>query len=63
MIEFLDCSLASGGKVLVNCHLGVSRSAACVLAYLMTRHRMSLAEAMDKVRTQGDIGGEFLNFR
>ena len=50
MIEFLDCSLASGGKVLVNCHLGVSRSAACVLAYLMTRHRMSLAEAMDKVR-------------
>ena len=49
VIEFLDSALASGGKVLVNCHLGVSRSAACVLAYLLTRHHMSLAEALDKV--------------
>ena len=49
MIEFLDSALDSGGKVLVNCHLGVSRSAACVLAYLLTRHNMSLAEALDKV--------------
>ena len=54
MIEFLDAALASGGKVLVNCHLGVSRSAACVLAYLLTRHHMTLAEAMDKVRTRGN---------
>ena len=49
VIEFLDSALASGGKVLVNCHLGVSRSAACVLAYLLTRHHMSLPEALDKV--------------
>ena len=55
MIEFLDSALASGGKVLVNCHLGVSRSAACVLAYLLTRHNMSLAEALDKVSRQGSV--------
>ena len=52
MIEFLDSALDSGGKVLVNCHLGVSRSTACVLAYLLTRHNMSLAEALDKVSRQ-----------
>ena len=51
MVEFLDAALASGGKVLVNCHLGVSRSAACVLAYLLTRHHMTQADAMDKVMT------------
>ena len=51
----MDSALDSGGKVLVNCHLGVSRSAACVLAYLLTRHNMSLAEALVKVSRQGSV--------
>ena len=55
VVEFLDSAIASGGKVLVNCHLGVSRSAACVMAFLITRHHMSVAEAMEKVRAQTQI--------
>ena len=42
-------ALSAGGKVLVNCEMGMSRSSTCVLAYLMLRHHMSAGEALSKV--------------
>ena len=50
VIQFIDSALTRGGKVLVNCHLGVSRSPACVLAYLMIKHGMSVRQAEEQVR-------------
>ena len=48
--EFIDKALAGGGKVLVNCEMGMSRSSTCVLAYLILRHKMTAGEALAKVR-------------
>ena len=48
--DFIDEALAAGGKVLVNCEMGMSRSSTCVLAYLMLRQRMTASEALKKVR-------------
>ena len=34
-VEFISQALASGGKILVHCFMGISRSASCVMAYIM----------------------------
>lgn len=44
------------GKVFVHCAMGVSRSGALVLAYLMICQGLSLAEAIAAVRLNRDIG-------
>ena len=43
------------GKVLVHCLVGVSRSATCVLAYLMICRKMSAVDAIRTVRMRRDI--------
>lgn len=48
--EFIDEALAEGGKVLVNCQMGMSRSSTCVLAYLMLRQHMTAEVALNEVR-------------
>jgi len=50
VVDFIDLALGAGGKVLVNCEMGMSRSSTCVLAYLMLRHQMSAGEALTMVR-------------
>ena len=50
VVDFIDQALTAGGKILVNCEMGMSRSSTCVLAYLMLRHQMSAGEALAKVR-------------
>ena len=52
---FIDEALSSGGKVLVNCQMGMSRSPACVLAYLMLRQGMTVVEAVNQVRKHRSV--------
>lgn len=42
--------LCFSGKVLVHCHVGVSRSATLVLAYLMLKQNLTLVEAICVVK-------------
>ncbi|XP_043103118.1 dual specificity protein phosphatase 26-like [Puntigrus tetrazona] len=48
--EFIHAALKQRGKILVHCHVGVSRSATVVLAYLMLKQNVTLVEAIQKVK-------------
>ena len=50
VVDFIDAALRKGGKVLVNCNLGMSRSVACTCAYLIVRHKMTLNQAINQVQ-------------
>ena len=43
--DYLDQVKASGGKVLVHCHAGVSRSATICIAYLMREQKINVRTA------------------
>ena len=47
---FIDGALGGGGKVLVHCHQGKSRSVTIVASYLMRRDGLGLEQAMDTIR-------------
>lgn len=53
--KFIENGINSGGKVLVHCMVGMSRSATCVLAFLMISRKMSATEAIRTVRMHRDI--------
>jgi len=48
--EYIDRAVTGGGLVVVNCYMGLSRSASVVIAYLMTKHSMSFDRALDFVK-------------
>lgn len=48
--DFIDHVEQTGGKVLVHCFEGRSRSATVVLAYLMLRKKLTLLEAWNKLK-------------
>ena len=50
--QFIDYALAGGGKVLVHCYFGVSRSATLVIAYTMKKHDMTFTAAFDLVKSK-----------
>ncbi|XP_063261971.1 dual specificity protein phosphatase 13B [Prinia subflava] len=50
---------SSGGKVLVHCAMGVSRSATLVLAFLMIHENMTLVDALKTVGAQRNICPNF----
>ncbi|XP_035291779.1 dual specificity protein phosphatase 26-like isoform X2 [Anguilla anguilla] len=53
--DFIHKALSGGGKILVHCAVGVSRSATLVLAYLMIRQNMTLVEAIKTVKDRRGI--------
>lgn len=53
--QYIDEALSSGGKVLVNCLMGMSRSSTCVLAYLMIMQNMTAIDALTAVRRHREI--------
>ncbi|KAJ7089780.1 protein-tyrosine phosphatase-like protein [Mycena belliarum] len=50
--HFIQDALDGGGRVLVHCVMGISRSAAVVCAYLMFSRQSSAAQAIQFVRTR-----------
>jgi len=53
--DFIDSAMAAGGKCLVNCQMGVSRSAACAIAYLMIKKGMTAGETLTQFRRCRDV--------
>ncbi|CAM8932902.1 unnamed protein product [Rhodiola kirilowii] len=51
-IDFIDEAKRQGGGVLVHCIMGKSRSATIVAAYLMKKHKMSSADALQYVKNK-----------
>ena len=45
MLRFMKNAFATGGRVLVHCYAGISRSATTVIAYLMKEHGLTLNAA------------------
>ncbi|XP_068422994.1 dual specificity protein phosphatase 2 [Clinocottus analis] len=54
-IAFIDSVKQSGGRVLVHCQAGISRSATICLAYLMHAQRVKLDEAFDFVKRRRQV--------
>lgn len=52
---FIHEARRSHKKVMVHCSMGISRSAAVVIAYLMQHEKMSLRQAWDRVRERRGI--------
>ncbi|KAI0321967.1 protein-tyrosine phosphatase-like protein [Amylostereum chailletii] len=44
--RFIEAALADGGRVLVHCVMGISRSAAVITAYLMKTRRVTVKQAI-----------------
>ncbi|CAG9317896.1 unnamed protein product [Blepharisma stoltei] len=61
--EFINAAINNGGKVLVHCFQGVSRSATVVIAYLMKFHNMRYSDAFEHVRHTREIIDPNFGFR
>jgi len=53
--EFIDDAIRTGGKVMVHCRQGISRSATLALAYLMIKKGMTAQDALRIVRAQREV--------
>ena len=53
--HFIQDCLAAGGKVLVHCKMGISRSAATVAAFAMKYYGWSLSRTMDFIKKKRNI--------
>jgi len=53
--QFINDAISSGGRVLVHCMAGVSRSAAVVIGYLMTAKQMTFDEAYEFVKEKRPV--------
>jgi protein tyrosine phosphatase len=49
-LAFIDRAIADGGRVLVHCQAGISRSATIVVAWVMRRHGIPVHAALAHVR-------------
>jgi len=61
-IEFIEEATASGGKVLIHCHKGLSRSSTICVAYIMQNRHMTFFNALDYVRERRSCAMPSLGF-
>lgn len=54
-VEFLNKTISSGGRVLVHCRKGISRSAALCLAYLIEYKKMVYSDALEMIKSARPI--------
>lgn len=54
-VEFISNAIAGGGRVLVHCNLGVSRSATVTIAFLMHSNKWILRDAHDYLKDRRPI--------
>ncbi|CAH2322530.1 dual specificity phosphatase 5 [Pelobates cultripes] len=54
-IEFIDTVRRAGGRVLVHCEAGISRSPTICIAYLMKTKRFRLEEAFDYIKQRRSL--------
>lgn len=50
VLAFVDSAKEAGGKCFIHCHQGVSRSCTCVIAYIMSRLKLSYEDAFAKTQ-------------
>ncbi|EPQ12884.1 Dual specificity protein phosphatase 5 [Myotis brandtii] len=54
-IDFIDCVREKGGKVLVHCEAGISRSPTICMAYLMKTRQFRLKDAFDYIKQRRSV--------
>ena len=50
--EFIDAAKENGGKVLVHCEMGINRSAAICIAYILVDEKLTLLEVIKRVKRE-----------
>ncbi|XP_059535668.1 dual specificity protein phosphatase 5-like [Myotis daubentonii] len=58
-IDFIDCVREKGGKVLVHCEAGISRSPTICMAYLMKTRQFRLKDAFDYIKQRSVVSPNF----
>ena len=61
--QFIDQAHKTGGRILVHCYAGISRSPTIVISYLMKFHGMRYLEALQFVLDKRSIVDPNLGFR
>jgi len=62
LVVAIDDAVNNGGKVLVHCQAGVSRSSTIAIAYVMTRLSMRMFDAFRFVKAQRAVVAPNFNF-
>lgn len=62
VFSFTDSVKMQGGKTLVHCQAGISRSATICLAYIMYTERLSLDAAFEYVKSRRNVISPNVNF-
>ena len=50
--KFIGDAIDGGGRVLVHCNLGISRSSSCTLAYMIQKQRVTLKDALSTLKAR-----------
>ncbi|KAJ8680385.1 hypothetical protein QAD02_016172 [Eretmocerus hayati] len=60
--QFIENALESGGKILVHCYFGVSRSATIVIAFIMRKYSLPFTSAYEMVKKKRRFVGPNAGF-